>query len=148
MTRVNLATIGFTKSSAEHFFERLLKAGVKKVVDVRLHNTSQLSGFAKADDLPYFLKKIGGIQYVHQPMLAPSDPMLKAYKKEKGDWRAYEEHFLELLAERQIETRLNPKMFDGACLLCSEDKPHHCHRRLVCEYLNEKWDDALDVHHL
>jgi uncharacterized protein (DUF488 family) len=148
MTRVNVTTIGFTKSSAEHFFDRLLKAGVKKVVDVRLHNTSQLAGFAKADDLAYLLKKVGGIEYVHQPLLAPTDPMLKAYKKEKGDWRAYEERFLDLMAERRIEKRFKPEMFVGGCLLCSEDKPHHCHRRLVCEYLNEKWDGALHVHHL
>jgi len=148
MTRVNVATIGFTKSSAEHFFDRLLNAGVKKVVDVRLHNTSQLAGFAKADDLAYFLGKTGGIDYVHQPLLAPTDPMLKAYKKEKGDWRAYKNRFLELMAERQIEKLFKPEMFGGACLLCSEDKPHHCHRRLVCEYLNEKWDGALHVQHL
>lgn len=148
MARSIVATIGFTKSSAEHFFDRLLKAGVKKVVDVRLHNTSQLAGFAKADDLAYFLKKIGGIDYVHQPLLAPTDPMLKAYRKEKGDWRAYEQRFLGLMAERQIEQRFNPEMFDSACLLCSEDKPHHCHRRLVCEYLNEKWQAVLDVRHL
>jgi uncharacterized protein (DUF488 family) len=144
----NVSTIGFTKTNAEGFFERLLRAGVKKVVDVRLHNTSQLSGFAKADDLAYLLRKIGGIQYVHEPLLAPTDPMLKAYKKEKGDWRTYEERFLGLMSERQIERRFKPEMFDGACLLCSEDKPHHCHRRLVCEYLNEKWGGALTVHHL
>lgn len=148
MTRPKVATIGFTKTNAEGFFERLLKAGVKKVVDVRLHKTSQLAGFAKADDLAYFLKKIGSIEYMHQPLLAPTDPMLKAYKKEKGDWGAYEQRFLGLMAERQIESRFQPEMFDGACLLCSEDKPHHCHRRLVCEYLNQKWGGALDVHHL
>ncbi len=148
MSRAKVSTIGFTKTTAEGFFERLLSAGVKKVVDVRLHNTSQLAGFAKADDLAYFLRKIGGIQYVHQPLLAPTDPMLKAYKKEKGEWRPYEERFLGLMAERQIERRFKPEMFDGACLLCSEAKPHHCHRRLVCEYLNEKWDGALEVHDL
>jgi uncharacterized protein (DUF488 family) len=148
VARAAVSTIGFTKTSAEGFFDRLLKAGVKKVVDVRLHNTSQLAGFAKADDLAYFLNKVGGIQYVHQPLLAPTDSMLKAYKKEKGDWRAYEERFLGLMSERQIESRLKPEMFDGACLLCSEAAPHHCHRRLVCEYLNEKWSDALEVRHL
>jgi uncharacterized protein (DUF488 family) len=148
VAKANILTIGFTKTTAEGFFERLLDAGVKKVVDVRLHNTSQLAGFAKADDLAYFLKKIGGIEYVHQPLLAPTDPMLKAYKKEKGDWRAYEERFLGLMSERHIEDRFNPEMLDGACLLCSEATPHHCHRRLVCEYLNEKWGGALKVHHL
>lgn len=148
LSKVDVSTIGFTKTGAQDFFERLLKAGVKKVFDVRLHNTSQLAGFAKADDLGYFLKKIGSIQYVHRPLLAPTDPMLKTYKKEKGDWRVYEERFLKLIAERQIEKRFKPEMFDGVCLLCSENTPHHCHRRLVCEYLNEKWDGALDVHHL
>jgi uncharacterized protein (DUF488 family) len=148
VAKVSVSTIGFTKTTAEGFFERLLKAGVMKVVDVRLHNTSQLAGFAKADDLAYFLKKVGGIQYTHQPLLAPTDPMLKSYKKEKGDWRAYEERFLGLMSERHIEDRFKPEMFDGACLLCSEATPHHCHRRLVCEYLNEKWDGALEVRHL
>jgi len=148
MSKAAVSTIGFTKTTAEEFFVRLLTAGVKKVVDVRLHNTSQLAGFAKADDLAYFLKMIGGIQYTHQPMLAPTDPMLKAYKKEKGDWDTYELQFLDLMRERQIEKKLQPQMFDGACLLCSEDTPHHCHRRLVCEYLNDKWDGALVVQHL
>jgi uncharacterized protein (DUF488 family) len=148
VSKPKVATIGFTKTTAEDFFRRLLNAGVKKVVDVRLHNTSQLAGFAKANDLAFFLEKIGGIQYVHKPLLAPTDPMLKAYKKERGDWGAYEERFLELMAERQIEKRFKPEMLDGVCLLCSEDKPHHCHRRLVCEYLNEKWSGALEVKHL
>lgn len=148
MSKVSVSTIGFTKSNAEQFFERLLKAGVKKVIDVRLHNTSQLAGFAKADDLAYFLKKIGGIEYVHQSLLAPVDSILKAYKKEKGDWHVYQGQFLNLMADRKIESRLKPEMFEGACLLCSEATPHHCHRRLVCEYLNEKWDGRLQVRHL
>lgn len=148
MAESSVSTIGFTKTTAEGFFERLLKAGVKKVVDVRLHNTSQLAGFAKAGDLAYFLKEIGGIQYMHQPLLAPTDPMLTAYKKEKGDWSAYEQRFLGLMSERQIENRFKPEMFDGTCLLCSEDTPHHCHRRLVCEYLNSRWGGALIVRHL
>ncbi|MGB8365345.1 MAG: DUF488 domain-containing protein [Rhizomicrobium sp.] len=148
MTIANVFTIGFTQTSAERFFDRLLKSGVKKVVDVRLHNTSQLAGFAKADDLAYFLNKIGGIQYEHQPLLAPTDSILKAYKNEKGDWGVYESHFLELMAERKIETWLTPETFDNACLLCSEATAHHCHRRLVCEYLNRTWGNSLVVRHL
>jgi uncharacterized protein (DUF488 family) len=146
--QVSLATIGFTKTTAQRFFERLVHAGVRKVIDVRLHNTSQLSGFAKADDLAYFLKAIGRIAYVHEPLLAPTDDMLRAYKKEKGDWRAYEQRFLALMAERRIESCLTPEIFDGTCLLCSEATPHHCHRRLVCEYLNHKWRGVLQVRHL
>ena len=148
MISANVFTIGFTQTSAGQFFERLLSNGVSKVVDVRLHNTSQLAGFAKATDLPYLLKKIGNIQFVHQPLLAPTDTMLKAFKNQKGDWGVYEGRFLSLMAERKIEDRFKAEMFDGACLLCSEATPHHCHRRLVCDYLNQKWDGALAVKHL
>jgi uncharacterized protein (DUF488 family) len=146
--KVSVSTIGFTQSTAERFFDRLEKADVKTVIDVRLHNTSQLAAFAKADDLTFFLERIGRIRYVHQPLLAPTDEMLKTYKKEKGNWNVYEGRFLKLMEERKIEHRLTPEIFEGACLLCSEALPHHCHRRLVCEYLNDKWNNALSVHHL
>lgn len=148
MALVNVATIGFTKSNAAHFFERLLTAGVTKLVDVRLHNTSQLAGFAKAPDLAYFLKRIGGIAYVHQPILAPTDTILKPYRKGNGSWDIYQGSFLALMEERKIEERLKPEELEGACLLCSEATPHRCHRRLVCEYLNDKWSGALSVTHL
>lgn len=146
--QLRVSTIGFTQSTAERFFDRLLKAGVRTVIDVRLHNTSQLAAFAKADDLAYFLRRINNIRYVHQPLLAPTDVMLKTYKKEKGDWTVYEGRFLKLMEERKIEERLTPDIFEGACLLCSEALPHHCHRRLVCEYLNDKWNGKLSVQHL
>lgn len=140
-------TIGFTKSSAESFFSRLQKAGVKKVADVRLNNVSQLAGFAKKDDLRYFLRAICGIEYEHHPELAPTQEMLDAYKKQRGDWAEYERRFLDLMASRRIEEVVPRDALDGACLLCSEDKPHHCHRRLVAEYLKEKRGD-LDIVHL
>ena len=145
---INVTTIGFTKTNAKGFFERIRSESIHKVIDVRLHNTSQLSGFAKADDLAYFLKEICGVQYIHQPALAPTDDILKAYKKEKGDWRVYEEKFLNLMASRKIEALLKPEMFNNTCLLCSEDTAHNFHRRLVCEYLNGKLGSVLKVKHL
>jgi uncharacterized protein (DUF488 family) len=145
---VTVSTIGFTKTTAEGFFKRLMTAGVTKVIDVRLYNTSQLAGFAKADDLAYFLKTIGGIDYVHEPLLAPTDAIMKAFKKEKGDWRTFEGQFLGLMAERRIEDHLTPARLDGGCLLCSEAVPHRCHRRLVCDYLNDRWGGKLAVRHL
>ena len=143
-----VATIGFTQSTAEHFFERLIGAGVRKVVDVRLHNTSQLAGFAKADDLAWFLRRLGGIDYVHAPLLAPTEAMLKGYRKEKRGWDEYERQFRALMRERRVEDQFNPEALDGSCLLCSEPTPHRCHRRLVCDYLNEAWNGALTVRHL
>src|SRR5271166_1954931 len=124
----DITTIGFTKTNAKGFFDRLVSAGVKVLYDVRLHNTSQLSGFAKADDLAFFLEKIGGIKYQHQPLLAPTDTILKAFKREKGNWNEYQHKFLNLMAERKIEEKFKPSLFQGTCLLCSESTPHYCHR--------------------
>ncbi len=142
-------SIGFTKTTAERFFGRLADAGVRRVIDVRLNNRSQLAGFAKRDDLKFFLMALGDIQYVHEPMLAPTQDILDALKKHKGQWEDYERAFLALMRERRIEEKLEASLFDRACLLCSEDQPHHCHRRLVLEYLAEAWPEAdLEVLHL
>jgi uncharacterized protein (DUF488 family) len=146
--QLTVHTIGFTKTSAEKFFERLLRAEVKRVIDVRLNNTSQLAGFAKADDLDFFLRRVGNIAYRHMPILAPEHAMLSNYKKGGGSWHQYETQFMGLMARREIENKIEPSLLDGACLLCSENEPHHCHRRLVCEYLNSKWDQRLSVKHL
>ena len=140
-------TIGFTKKSANKFFDLLKNTSTKRVVDVRLNNVSQLAGFAKRDDLKFFLKEILDIDYVHLPELAPTKDILDAYKKNKGDWNVYEPAFLDLMKKREIEKRIDPEMIAGGCLLCSEDKPHHCHRRLVVEYLQEQWG-GLSVQHL
>lgn len=144
---IDIFTIGFTQKKAQQFFELLLKSGVRRVIDTRLNNASQLAGFSKRDDLAYFLKTIGNIEYIHMPELAPTKDILDAYKKQKGDWQTYETKFIDLINKRQIEKVLSPELVDGGCLLCSEAKPHHCHRRLVAEYLNEKWGN-VDIHHL
>src|SRR5262249_47248447 len=143
---MTLYTIGFTKKSAEEFFTRLQKGGVARVLDVRLNNTSQLAGFAKRDDLAYLLRAVGGIGYEHLPDLAPTQDILDAYKKRKGDWAEYEEKFLALMRERRIEATADRKLFDRGCLLCSEDTADQCHRRLVAEYLAGKWGGVEVVH--
>ncbi|HVT51233.1 MAG TPA: DUF488 domain-containing protein, partial [Dongiaceae bacterium] len=128
-----------------HFFARLTAAGVKTVIDVRLNNASQLAGFAKKDDLRYFARTICGAGYHHRPELVPTAEMLKTYRESKTGWPAYERAFLDLMAARRIE-HLDPAPFDGGCLLCSEAAPHHCHRRLVAEYLRDTWRDVEIVH--
>lgn len=144
---MEIFTIGFTKKAAAEFFGTLKRAGIKRLIDVRLNNSSQLAGFTKREDLPFFLKEICGAEYVHEPLLAPTQDMLDAYKKEKGDWGTYERSFLQLMGERKIEERLKPDLFDGpAALLCSEPTPEQCHRRLVLEYLRDKWGDVQAVH--
>jgi uncharacterized protein (DUF488 family) len=143
-----VATIGFTEKSAERFFTLLKTSGVKRILDVRLNNTSQLSGFAKRDDLKFFLKSIGGIEYVEIPDLMPDAAMLKDYRNKIIGWDYYESKYIELLNRRSAESKLDREIFDGGCLLCSEHKPHQCHRRIAVEYLNAKWNKPLPVKHL
>jgi uncharacterized protein (DUF488 family) len=144
---MRLFTIGFTEKMAETFFTRLQDAGVKRLIDVRLNNVSQLAGFTKKDDLRYFTKVICNIEYIHLPELAPTSEMLDSFKKKHGDWRLYEKQFLDLMCVRHVERTTSREMLDGGCLLCSEEKPQHCHRRLVAEYLKEKWGD-VEIEHL
>jgi uncharacterized protein (DUF488 family) len=144
---MKLFTIGFTKKSAEKFFTSLKDTGVRRLADVRLNNVSQLAGFTKKDDLRYFTRAICNIDYVHLPDLAPTPDILDAYKKQKGDWVTYERQFVELMRLRRIEDTVSKEILDHACLLCSEETPDHCHRRLVAEYLKEKWGD-LEIQHI
>jgi uncharacterized protein (DUF488 family) len=143
---MKLFTIGFTKTTAEHFFSRLSKAHVRKLIDVRLNNVSQLAGFAKKEDLRYFSNVICGIPYEHLPEFAPTQDILDDYRKSKGSWSSYAQKFLDLMARRKIDD-IDRSRLDGGCLLCSEDKPHRCHRRLVAEYLRDRWGN-LEIEHL
>lgn len=143
---MKLATIGFTKKSARDFFTKLKRSGARRVVDVRLNNVSQLAGFAKRNDLEFFLGEICQMDYVHVPELAPTQDILDEYKKNKGDWNVYERKFMGLMRKREIEKRIDPAVIADGCLLCSEDKPHHCHRRLVAEYLQSHWGDIQITH--
>jgi uncharacterized protein (DUF488 family) len=147
MSNIDLFTIGFTQKTAQEFFELLTKAGVKRIIDTRLNNVSQLAGFAKREDLKYFLKQIADIEYIHILDLAPTKDILEPYKKKQTDWQTYEKSFLDLIKQRQVETKVMPEILNGGCLLCSEAKPHNCHRRLVAEYLNNKLGN-INICHL
>lgn len=143
---MNVYTIGFTQKSAERFFGLLRKADVHRVVDVRLNNSGQLAGFSKRTDLVFFLRELLGIEYVHVPELAPTKDILDVYKKHKGSWDVYEQEFFELMEKRTIDRTIARDVVDQGCLLCSEHKPHHCHRRLVVEYLDRKWGGVEATH--
>jgi len=116
-------------------------------VDVRLNNTSQLAGFAKRDDLEFFLKEICQAEYHHQPMLSPDKDLLDGYKKKTVSWEQYEQRFLDVLRQREVETSIDRQLFDvPTVLLCSEPTADRCHRRLVAEYLAANWGDVSIVH--
>ena len=147
MNQAKLFTIGFTKKSAETFFNKLRTAGVKRLIDVRLNNVSQLAGFAKRDDLDYFLKVICDCEYRHEPLLAPTKEILAGYKKKEMEWEEYETRFVKLLENRQAHHLVTPDELRNSCLLCSEPKPDKCHRRLVAEFLRSRFD-GIEIYHL
>ncbi len=140
-------TIGFTKKNAREFFGRLKQAGIRRLVDIRLHNASQLAGFTKKEDLRFFLEAVCGAEYIHERLLAPTQALLDDYKKRKGSWEEYEAGFLRLMEERRIEHALGRDWLDRpTVLLCSEPEPDCCHRRLVAEYLRARWGDLAIIH--
>ncbi|HCN68135.1 MAG TPA: hypothetical protein DIT03_07680 [Candidatus Accumulibacter sp.] len=139
-------TIGFTRKTAEQFFGLLDRPDLKRVLDIRLNNTSQLAGFTRSADLRFFLRRVIGKDYVHLPQLAPTADMLKTYRDGNADWAAYERDFLALISERRVEETVSAELLDGGCLLCSEATPEKCHRRLVVEYLAQRRQDLIIQH--
>lgn len=141
-------TIGFTQSSAAHFFGRLKAVGIRRLLDVRLNNTSQLAGFAKRDDLMFFVDELCHAAYEHEPLLAPTQALLDNYRKNGQTWAEYERQFLDLLAMRQVEAHIDRAQFAvPTVLLCSEATAAHCHRRLALEYLQQHWG-CFEITHL
>ena len=143
---VRIFTIGYAGKTAEEFFTTLKQAGIRKVIDVRLYNTSQLAGFTKREDIKYFLQTIVGSDYIHLPMLAPTRELLGDYKKGLISWEQYETQFKEIITGRRIERELVPQDMDMSCFLCSEAKAEKCHRRLVAEYLSQHWENVSISH--
>lgn len=143
---ITIFTLGFTRKNAETFFGLLRRAKVRRLVDVRLHNVSQLAGFTKRDDLAWFARSLCRADYLHALDLAPTPSLLEGYRGNPGGWEAYAKSFRALIARRRIEETFRPALLDGSCLLCSEESPHHCHRRLVAEHLQKHWRNVRIVH--
>lgn len=147
MSKITLYTIGFTKKNAKTFFSKLRSVGVKKLIDIRLNNVSQLAGFAKRDDLIFFLKELCNCDYKHMPIFAPTKEILDAYKKKQIDWDEYVRRFSRLIKDRNIESKITTEELNNSCLLCSEPTPEKCHRRLISEYFKEHFED-IEIQHL
>ena len=143
----SIYTIGFTKKSAKEFVTKIKSAKIKKLIDIRLNNVSQLAGFAKKNDLIYFLHEICDCDYRHEPLLAPTKEILDGYKKKHIDWVEYERMFAKLLQGREAYKLVNLEEINQSCLLCSEPTPEKCHRRLVAEYLEDHFK-TLKIFHL
>jgi uncharacterized protein (DUF488 family) len=146
---VEVYTIGFAQHSAEGFFEALKQAGIRRLLDVRLNNVSQLAGFTKRGDLAYFLRELAGADYVHDAQLAPSADLLSAYRRATIDWEQYELRFMELMNQRHVERAYGERAFAvPTALLCSEFSAEKCHRRLVLDYLAQTSNPELIQVHL
>ena len=144
---IRLFTIGFTEKSASTFFTLLKTAGVRKIIDTRLNNVSQLAGFAKGKDLEYFAREIGDIGYEHSVDLAPSKELLSRYRDKSITWAQYETEYISILDTRNIVQQIDFEKLNDSCLLCSEHKPEMCHRRLLAEYL-KKANKEIEIIHL
>lgn len=145
---IDLCTIGFSSKNLRRFVELLESNNVQKLVDIRLHNTSQLAGYSKKDDLE-FVMELRGIEYIHEPLLAPTEELFKAYKNKKITWEEFKEQYIQLLKDRRIEDEIDKIMGNKTvCLLCSEHKPHTCHRSFLAEYINKHHDGDVRIVHL
>lgn len=142
---LEICTIGFTRSTAEHFFGRLKGAGVQRVLDIRLHNDSQLAGFAKAADLPYFLRELVGADYEHDTRLAPSDELFDAFRAKQLGWDEFTRRYQALMHERGVPAALDRARFEATktALLCSEPSAANCHRGLLAELLAREWSATV-----
>jgi uncharacterized protein (DUF488 family) len=141
-----LYTIGFTQKTAEEFFTLLAENNVKKVMDIRINNTSQLAGFAKGTDLAFFADSILGIPYEHRPEYAPTKDLLKRYRDKQTSWPEYEQEYMTLVEEREILADIELADLDGVVFLCSEHEPDQCHRRLLAEYFKDHLPEINIVH--
>ncbi|WP_114556203.1 DUF488 domain-containing protein [Bacillus sp. K6W] len=145
---IQVTTIGFSKKTLRKFVDLLKSAQVTCLVDTRLNNTSQLSGFAKRDDLQFILEELVGIKYIHCLDLAPTQDILSGFKEKRITWEEYTERYLTLLRERNIEHKIDELIGENQviCFLCSEHKPHNCHRSLLTQYIQGYREDIEVVH--
>jgi uncharacterized protein (DUF488 family) len=142
---MKIFTIGFSQKSAEQFFNLLVENKVRKLIDIRLNNKSQLAGFANAKHLPYFLE-LHDIEYDNKPELAPSKELLNGYKDRSISWEEYIKVYNKLLIDRDVLTNISIKELDNVVLLCSEPTAEQCHRRLLAEYLAKHLDNITIKH--
>ena len=147
---MTLYTIGFTQKSAKEFFEIIKKNDVQSLIDVRLNNKSQLSGFAKGKDLEYFLKEICGVSYYYEPLFSPEKDLLDKWHKKAVTWDEYTKVYLNTLKIRKAEKifEVRYKSAGNVCFLCAEPTPENCHRRLLAEYLQEQCEEGMEIVHI
>ncbi len=145
---MRIYTIGFTGKTARDFFEALQNIQARRLLDIRIHNNSQLAGFTKKGNIEYFLEKLTGLAYLEMPLLAPSAEMFKQYRADR-DWPTYEGKYIQLLRDRNAGKQIDRALLEeGVVFLCSEPTPEKCHRRLAAEFLQNELSEDIQITHL
>ena len=145
---MKIYTMGFTGKTAREFFEKLQETDAKYLLDIRIHNNSQLAGFTKKGNIEYFIERLTSLIYQKLPLFAPSEEMFKQYRKD-GDWSTYEQKYLQLMKDRKVAQETDKTLFEnGVVLLCSEPTPEKCHRRLAAEFLRDEVFKEAFISHI
>lgn len=147
---MKIYTIGFTKKSAEEFFELIKNNDIQSLIDVRLNNKSQLAGFAKGKDLDYFLREICDVRYFYEEQFAPTKDLLDRWHKSTVSWGDYTKEYIDTLKSRKAERIFEVRYKDtgNVCFLCTEPTTENCHRRLLAEYLQQNCSNESEIIHL
>ncbi|RBQ23990.1 hypothetical protein ALNOE001_05380 [Candidatus Methanobinarius endosymbioticus] len=134
---MEIFTMVSSRKSAEEFFNNINQNKIELVLDVRLHNHSQLLGFTKGTDLEYFLDNISSCKYVHDERFCQTEEVLENYRKKIINWEEFEKKYLEFIEKRDMVTLFNKKYgnLHNVLILCSGKSPKTCHGRLLAQKL-------------
>ena len=131
-------TISAYETTAEAFFERLAEWKADLVLDTRLKNTNQLSGFTKRDDLAFFVDRLAHARYVHDKLFAPAPTMLERYLHGNIGWEAYAEAYREDMREREAVPRFFESYgeFDSVALVGTATRARRSHVEVLKSMLD------------
>jgi uncharacterized protein (DUF488 family) len=138
-----LHTIGYEGASLAAFLAALTEAGVTTLIDVRDAPISRRRGFSK-NELRAAVEAMG-IRYVHLRWLG--NPKAGREAGRAGDIESYHRIYFARLESPEAQDALAEAariaLGGGACLMCYERDPSHCHRTLVARALDGRHRFAI-----
>ncbi len=139
-----LATIGYERATQDQLIERLKRAGVEVLLDVRAVAASRRAGFSKrvlAASL-----EAAGIDYLHLRQLGTPKPGRDAARHGRvGEMHAiYEAHLKEPAAQLELAKACAIAAERKAALLCYEADVRCCHREIVAEGIRDALGCAVE----
>jgi uncharacterized protein (DUF488 family) len=133
-----LRTIGYEGASLDDFVATLLSAKVQRLLDVRAIPISRRRGFSKSALRATLADN--GIEYVHIKPLGDPKPGREASRAGRyADFkRIYLTHLSTFEATQALGMAVKHAQTSRACLMCYEQSPEWCHRRLVADALSQR----------